>query len=685
MFGFLKKLGKRNESAVVAAPVPVPATVRVPSPAQTARPANGTSRTLTPGPRPAAKAAPSPVPAPLPVATAEPAEPIEPPAPPVPVPSAKAPPTIMVELSLKKLWTKLNPEILRLAAGHPDNDAFLRLPLPLLQAQLAKGAVKLPLVQFRQYSPAGLFPANPDKDAVEVEIPISDVIPLLKPEHFARRPNQKKIEVPDDIGMIFGPGVGLKGLRVAEQKPRGSGPALNGNGAAPSPVQRKVQLPDGLDSIPDPFQRTAPEPKPVLPVPEAKIPAPKIPLPTAPKAPATVPVPSKAPLPKLDPATAAIPAKVAPAPLPKIAPVPAAVPPDAPIKMPAVAVAPLPEAPSVELNSAPIPAGKLDPKLASLRPPEAKAPAPVPPPAKVPAKLSSSAPQTPDGDFTLALMDVAAYWSEKGRNDLQNLYRHTVEIPMSTLERALKSGKLIFQWREIRPWLRLAAGNGMPNLADELPIELPLSIIAPRFMEARGGVRAKEEFDLGDIPEVFEQKVSAPAQNAAPTAPPLGATAVPFENAAALMASNSASKTGDTAFLTRTAGKPLLEFGEIFGQPDKKNWTLAEVAQKTLGLRGVAGAIIATSDGLLVAGSWPAGPKNDAVAAFIPQMYNKILQYSKELKIGEPTNFMLTIENVPLQIFKAGNSFFTVIGRAGENLPKAQLNAVATRLGTTHK
>jgi hypothetical protein len=40
------------------------------------------------------------------------------------------------------------------------------------------------------------------------------------------------------------------------------------------------------------------------------------------------------------------------------------------------------------------------------------------------------------------------------------------------------------------------------------------------------------------------------------------------------------------------------------------------------------------------------------------------------------------IENVPLQIFKAGTSFFTVLGRAGENLPKAQLNAIATRLST---
>ena len=568
---------------------------------------------------------------------------------------------------------------------------MLRLPLPLLQAQLAKGAMKLPMVQFRQYSPNGLFPANPEKDSVEVDIPISDVIPLLKPEHFARRPNQKKVEVPDDIGLIFGPGK-LNGVRVAETKPRGGAAtgAPNGQKAPGQITAAPYAAPNGLDAIPDVFKRVnAPDPAPVLPlpqgktsVPEAKIPAPKLPLPTPPATPAV--------------------AKVQPLPMPKIAPtVPTPAPSAAPVNLvPMPAIAPEPSAPA--LNTAPISAGKLDPALASLRapvpkppaPPSAPAPAPAavaapaapkPVPAKVPPAAKSSAPQTPDGNFTLALMDVAAFWSEKGRNDLQNLYRHTVEIPMSTLEKALKGGKLLFQWREMRPWLKLAPGNSMPSLADELPIELPLSVIAPRFMEARGGMRAKEDFDVGDIPEVFEQKIPSGQNNGAPAAPPLGATAVPFENAGALMESNSASKTGDTAFLKRTKGKALLEFGEIFGDPEKKNWTLAEVAQKTLGLRGVAGAIIATSDGLLVAGNWPGGPRNDAVAAFVPQMYNKILQYSKELKIGEPSHFMLMIDNVPLQIFKTGTNYFTVIGKAGENLPKAQLNAVATRLGTSNK
>ena len=134
--------------------------------------------------------------------------------------------------------------------------------------------------------------------------------------------------------------------------------------------------------------------------------------------------------------------------------------------------------------------------------------------------------------------------------------------------------------------------------------------------------------------------------------------------------------------VTATAGKPLLEFGEIFGQPEKKHWTLAEVTQKTATLRGVAGAVLGSMDGLLVAGTWPNDVKGDAVAAFLPQIFSRLLHFTKELKLDEPSNVTLMIGNVPLQIFKAGTSFFTVIGRAGENLPKAQLNAIATRLGS---
>lgn len=552
MFGFLKKLGRK------AQPAPAPAVLTTSPVTAPAPSVPVSSRTVLPPtssrPEPPAPAAKLPLPAAEPVSAVAAA--------------AAAPSTETVDLPLKQLWPKLNPAVVQLAASQPDRDSMLRVPLNLVHAHLARGSFKIPYAQLRQFATPGLFPANPSKDAQEVEIPISEIVPRLKPEHLSRRPGQKTIVIPDDIESIFGPDGGpIKGLRIADDKKPAAKPSPPPAAAAPS--------------------------APIVP---------------------KIPVPVAAPTPVLPPP---------PSPTPTPIPAPAAVAPD-----------PAPVLPV--LNEEPIRAPKLDPSLATLRP-----------------KASEPA-------FTLALMDVAVYWSEKGKTELSNLYRHSLEIPMGILEAALKTGKIEFKWREVRPWVRLAPGNMLPTIPDDLPVELPLSIVAPRFMEHRGGIKPQKKVEVSaEIPDVFAIKPGAPA-----AAPAAAAEAAPAET---------------------TAAKPMLEYGDVFGQPDKKTWSLGEVTQRTTTLRGVTGAIIATADGLLVAGSWPGGVNSEAVAAFVPQMYNRMLQYTRELKLGEPGNLTLLVDNVPLQIFKTPTSYFTVLGRAGENLPKVQLNAIAARLATTSK
>ena len=44
--------------------------------------------------------------------------------------------------------------------------------------------------------------------------------------------------------------------------------------------------------------------------------------------------------------------------------------------------------------------------------------------------------------------------------------------------------------------------------------------------------------------------------------------------------------------------------------------------------------------------------------------------YSIELQLGESSNFILMIENVPLQIFKTGNNYLAVLGKARRIRPK---------------
>jgi predicted regulator of Ras-like GTPase activity (Roadblock/LC7/MglB family) len=127
------------------------------------------------------------------------------------------------------------------------------------------------------------------------------------------------------------------------------------------------------------------------------------------------------------------------------------------------------------------------------------------------------------------------------------------------------------------------------------------------------------------------------------------------------------------------------EIGEVFGQPGRKNWTPSEIVHKTSALRGVAGALIAMQDGLLVAGHLPPGLNAETIAAFLPQMHSRMTQYSKELKFGEANNLTLVVDDVALKIFKTGGVFFTVLGRPGEPLPEPHLKIVAAQLGPQNK
>jgi predicted regulator of Ras-like GTPase activity (Roadblock/LC7/MglB family) len=362
-------------------------------------------------------------------------------------------------------------------------------------------------------------------------------------------------------------------------------------------------------------------------------------------APAAATAPDHAPAPAVIPA----PSVVLPAPVVPVAPITPVTPiaPEPVAEAPAAFVQPAP-APE-PISNIPLRAPNLDPSLATLKPT-----APVPS-RVVPSKTP------PQATFAVALMDVAGFWAEKGRVELEDLYRHSLEIPVAALEAALKRGKVEFPWREVRPWVRLVSGNSLPTIDDETKVELPLPWIAPRFLEHQHKEDTRKKIEVGeDIPDVFVRNVRPEPATVPFPSPAAPAPAAPIEES-----------------------KEPREFGEIFGQPDKKEWSLSEVSQRATTLPGVAGAIIGTSDGLLVGGTWP-GADGNTVAAFAPQMYSRMTSYTKELQLGEPERFTLLIDNnVPLQIFKSADSYFTVLGRAGETLPAKELNAIATRLAAS--
>jgi len=68
------------------------------------------------------------------------------------------------------------------------------------------------------------------------------------------------------------------------------------------------------------------------------------------------------------------------------------------------------------------------------------------------------------------------------------------------------------------------------------------------------------------------------------------------------------------------------------------------------------------------------------VAAFLPQIFGRMSQYTKELKMGEVKNITLVVEQGVLQIFAAGIIYFAALAKAGAQLPQLELNLIATEL-----
>ena len=102
-------------------------------------------------------------------------------------------------------------------------------------------------------------------------------------------------------------------------------------------------------------------------------------------------------------------------------------------------------------------------------------------------------------------------------------------------------------------------------------------------------------------------------------------------------------------------------------------------------MKGVSGAVLASADGLLVAGQVAAPLKADTIAAFLPQIFSRLTQSAKEMQLGDLQTVFLTLQSGQCQIFKCGSLFFGALGKPGENLPSSTLNLIANELAKINR
>ncbi|HEX3716781.1 MAG TPA: roadblock/LC7 domain-containing protein [Verrucomicrobiae bacterium] len=269
-------------------------------------------------------------------------------------------------------------------------------------------------------------------------------------------------------------------------------------------------------------------------------------------------------------------------------------------------------------------------------------------------------PAVEEGALDVPIATICESWPDTVRQEIlqTGLAESSVSIPMSRLESGMKAGRVVFPWAELMGWL--ATPPASQSSQGDTILEIPLKTIAPLFMaKRRAATPQRKVFVSQSIPDLFGGLVK-PAADAPP-------------------ASSPASAPASAAPVPAPAPQPD-KLGELFGQPSKSEWSPIEIAQQIAALPGVSGSLLATTDGLLVAGHVPEPLSAETLAAFVPQIFSRVSGYSEETLIGTLRGITLRTDIAPCAMFRAGKLYLAVLGKRGECLPEPLLLQIASEL-----
>ena len=324
-------------------------------------------------------------------------------------------------------------------------------------------------------------------------------------------------------------------------------------------------------------------------------------------------------------------------------------------------------------------------------PPPARAAAP-PAPAAVP--MPSPAASRESIFLTVPIADLAQAWPEPIRQEIAalNLSSSSTSLPQGAIEAAIKQGRVIFPWKLIRSWIKPPVSPAHISANDAMLLELSLKVVTPAFLASLRGVKTQKKVSIdANIPNLFagttssEAVVAPPAAAASVAAPVRTAAPVPaFASAPAappaapdtnyyVWKDGDASAEEEPAPVVKKGPSPGTSFLQRYATPN-------EIVSKAAALNGVGGALIALPDGLLVASKIPSDFNADTLAAFLPQIFARVSQTTRELRMGELNNLNFTVGLIPWKIFRVGAIYFAAFGIAGQGLPTAQLAGIAAEL-----
>lgn len=656
------------------------------------------------------KAAVAPVPAAVPAA-----------------PSTPMPTIEVAHLSLAAIVARFPEELKPLLLSEPDANATVALPMPTILKQLPTGSVKMSLASLHRQAHGVLAPLPPG-DKRTVDVPLAEVFRHVRPDAFRRRPDQRPVGVPDTGFNLFSdatnpyavaPDDHLEELDLTEETPE-----------EPAEPPRVLKMDEELRAtVSNGAAQEHPSetmPRAIAPPPDFATPAARTPMPAKAAA-----VPAAPPSRAVAPRSGITKAAAASAPVGKptgetiavsLASLSAAWPEEIRAEIGALDPATKVTLPSAEL-SAGLAKGKVTflwKQIYAWLEPE-------------PGTASALA-----GDTTLALpLKVLAplFLAKNKKSGERKSFQLDESIPSLFTDGRPPAPKPIPAPELIpppeptpepepipepealapapEPAPEIAPASEIPApepAAEEAPVveakapeaEIPAPVSEP--IPAPETAPVVEPAPAAEATPVNETPAPAPAAESTPSAEPTPAAPIPAPAEAApapapaveapaipplaLAADLPPPPAAEPAPTTPPAPSVKLSetVGELFGQPNKTNWTPADLVKGIVTLPGVAGAIVALQEGLPVTAVLPDGVKSDVVAAFLPQIFARLNQYAGEMKLGDVDDLLFTTHGAHCQIYRLGYIYFAVLGKAGEALPWHELHLVTEELARqTHK
>jgi predicted regulator of Ras-like GTPase activity (Roadblock/LC7/MglB family) len=285
--------------------------------------------------------------------------------------------------------------------------------------------------------------------------------------------------------------------------------------------------------------------------------------------------------------------------------------------------------------------------------------------------IAASAPALPPAADALVvpLSQLCADWPEAIRGEIvsNGWLERSARLPLDKIEAGLKAGRISFTWAEISCWVAASENPPAPAVAQTVLI-LPLPVVAPLFFARKRPARpARPVVSIEGIPDLFPAPKPAPVS----VAPPPPPAAVPLEDRAP---PPSVSRPPVSPSEVRLSPETI----PIHPPPARRD--PGDFVEEAARLPGVAGALLASEDGLLIAARFSPEISPDKLAAFLPSVLGKIHQLGLDLGLGVLREARFDWAGRWWSVARTGNLLLVVAAASGQPLPDQALRALREEL-----